>query len=312
MNFQHLQYVVEIEKHGSISKAAQSLFISQPHLSKTLHELEKQIKITIFERGNDGVRLTDEGKDFVAYAKKILRDVENLHELYKEGQPKICRFKVSSVPFSHVMDAFIRLTGQYEGDSKLQFSFKETNNYNVIKDIYSNTSDIGVVIVSKSQKDALSYLLERKNIHHALICTVDVQIILSTHHPLLKKSGKIHPDDLHDYGIVLYDTYQDFGLEGINYNIFSNALFDLRKMKKVIYVYSRASLHNILTQTDFFTLGIKSTVNQDSVYNIVSIPIEDQLFQLEKSEMWLIHLNDRPLSETSEQFIEILKTLYGD
>jgi len=312
MNFQHLEYVVAIEKHGSISKAAQSLFISQPHLSKILHELEKQIKVTIFERGNDGVRLTDAGRDFIEYAKKILRDVENLNELYSDGHPNICRFKISAVPFSHIMDAFIRLTGQLEEENKLQLYYKETNNYNVIRDVYSNISEVGVVIVSESQKEALGYHLERKNIQHDLICSVDVQIILSNHHPLLKNRSKIHPDDLHDYGIVLYDTYQDFGLEGINYNIFNSTLFDLRKMKKVIYVYSRASLHNILTQTDFFTLGIKSTINQDSVYNLVSIPIEDEPFPLEKSEMWLVRLKDRPLSKVSGQFIEILKTLYGD
>ncbi len=312
MNFQHLKYVVEIEKHGSISKAAQKLFVSQPHLSKTLHELEKQLKITIFERSTDGVWLTDAGKDFMEYAKKILQDVESLNELYQEGRPKICRFKISAVPFSHVMDAFIHLTGQMKEEDKFQFYYKETNNYHVIKDVYSNTAEIGVVIVSKSQKEALANLLERKNIQHALICSVDVQIILSKKHPLLQSNRKIHPEDLHDYGIVLYDTSRDFGLEGINYNVFNQALVDLSKVKKVIYVYSRASLHNILTQTDFFTLGIKSTINQDSVYNIVSIPIEDELFQLEKSEMWLIYLKDKPLDRVSEQFIHIIQTMYGD
>ena len=63
MNFQHLQYVTTIEACGSISKAANKLYLSQPYISRVLHELEHELGIIIFERGNDGVKPTEAGAE---------------------------------------------------------------------------------------------------------------------------------------------------------------------------------------------------------------------------------------------------------
>ena len=51
MNLLHLKYAVEIEKTGSITKAANNLFMGQPNLSKAIKELETEIGITIFKGG---------------------------------------------------------------------------------------------------------------------------------------------------------------------------------------------------------------------------------------------------------------------
>ena len=55
MNLQHLKYALEVEKTGSISKAAENLYINQPHLSKSIRELEANIGISIFDRTSKGV-----------------------------------------------------------------------------------------------------------------------------------------------------------------------------------------------------------------------------------------------------------------
>lgn len=50
MNLQHLKYVVEVEKTGSITQAAQNLYMGQPNLSKAIRELEKNLGIVLFKR----------------------------------------------------------------------------------------------------------------------------------------------------------------------------------------------------------------------------------------------------------------------
>ena len=69
MNLLHLKYAVEIEKTGSITKAANNLFMGQPNLSKAIKELENEIGITIFRRTTKGVAPTEKGGEFLGYAK---------------------------------------------------------------------------------------------------------------------------------------------------------------------------------------------------------------------------------------------------
>ena len=70
MNISQIKYVLEVAKSSSISKAATRLYISQPALSTSIKELEEELGIVLFERTSKGIRLTDEGREFVSYAKK--------------------------------------------------------------------------------------------------------------------------------------------------------------------------------------------------------------------------------------------------
>lgn len=61
MNLQHLEYLIEIENCGSISKAARRLFVTQPYLSRILKEVESEYGITVFTREKTGITPTDSG-----------------------------------------------------------------------------------------------------------------------------------------------------------------------------------------------------------------------------------------------------------
>jgi DNA-binding transcriptional LysR family regulator len=78
MKLQQLIYVVEIEKYKSMSKAAKKLFVSQPNLSSSIKNLENEIGITIFERNNRGVQVSQQGIEFLSYARGILSQCEKI------------------------------------------------------------------------------------------------------------------------------------------------------------------------------------------------------------------------------------------
>ena len=65
MNTLHFKYAVEVEKTGSISQAAENLFMAQPNLSKSIKELEDTLGIGVFERTSKGVIPTIQGKEFL-------------------------------------------------------------------------------------------------------------------------------------------------------------------------------------------------------------------------------------------------------
>lgn len=88
MNILHLKYAVEIARVGSLSQAAQNLFLAQPNLSRSIKELESDIGIKIFERSVKGMKITPDGEEFIGYAKEILNHIDHVDKIYKMGAAK--------------------------------------------------------------------------------------------------------------------------------------------------------------------------------------------------------------------------------
>ena len=310
MNFQHLQYVIAIESCGSISRAAGKLFLSQPYLSRVLHELENELGISIFERGSDGVRLTDAGAEFVVQAKKLLRDMENLQNLYRSEEQKSSRFTLSITRCSHGVDALVRMLEDMEQEDKIQFNIRESTNSEVLSDVYNKVSELGLLCIADAQQATFRHLLKTKGIEARFVCRLDPMIVLRKDHPLLAGGGQILLDDLYEYGFVLDDTSDfDLGIDMLSYY----HLVDMQRIKKKVLVNSRAALHNLLTRTDYVGVGIKSTLDQDTNLGIVSVPVaEAELRPDLTSAFYLVRLKDYPVSPAAARYMERMMEYYGD
>ena len=90
MQIQQLTYFVAIAEQGSINKAAEKLFVTQPNLSKAISNLENELKVRIFNRTNKGVVLTDEGKKLYQYARTIINQMELIQGLSEKEHRRCC------------------------------------------------------------------------------------------------------------------------------------------------------------------------------------------------------------------------------
>ncbi len=81
MNLTHLRYIVEVERYGSVTKAAQALYIGQPNLSKIIKDMESELGIEIFRRTARGVIPTDEGRQLLKHAKAALSQIDEIGRL---------------------------------------------------------------------------------------------------------------------------------------------------------------------------------------------------------------------------------------
>ena len=81
MNTLHLTYAVEVERCGSITQAAENLYMAQPNLSKAIKELEESMGFAIFSRTSRGVLPTARGKKFLVYAQAILAEEKKMETL---------------------------------------------------------------------------------------------------------------------------------------------------------------------------------------------------------------------------------------
>ena len=82
MTLQQLKYILAISETGSMNKAAEQLYVSQPSLTSSVQELEKEIGIKIFNRSGRGVTLTNDGSEFIRYAKQVVGQFDILSEKY--------------------------------------------------------------------------------------------------------------------------------------------------------------------------------------------------------------------------------------
>ena len=162
MNILHMKYAVEVAKAGSINKASEALFIAQPNLSRSIKELEADLGITVFDRSAKGMFLTPEGEDFIARAKKILEEIEDVENTYRGGAVKR-KFSVSVPRASYMSDALANFAKGI-GESNVEIFYKETNSSKTIKNILSGDYKLGIIRYAENYDKYFKTMLEEKGL----------------------------------------------------------------------------------------------------------------------------------------------------
>lgn len=112
MTLQQLHYAITIAEAGSLNKAAEALYISQPSLTSAMQELEKELGISIFVRSGRGVSLTQDGSEFLLYAREVYGQYEMLLDKYGKSGKRKKKFGVSTQHYSFAVKAFVELVQQ--------------------------------------------------------------------------------------------------------------------------------------------------------------------------------------------------------
>ncbi len=154
MRIQQLRYLEKIATTGSINEAAKQLFISQPSLSQAMKELEKEYQVQLFYRHKTGITLTDAGREFINYSRSVLDQVNLLNEHFGQGTVRKRIFSVSAQHYAFVVNAFVELVKEIGGDT-YQFTLRETETANVLNDVQTLKSELGVIYLNKFNQTVL-------------------------------------------------------------------------------------------------------------------------------------------------------------
>lgn len=295
MTLQQLKYIITIAECGSITTAAGRLFIAQPSLSKSVAELEKEMGITFFNRSNRGVYLSEDGTKFLSYARQIVEQAELLESEYKFAPPPRRAFAVSSQHYAFVVNAFVELVREY-GRDKYEFTLRELKTAEIIEDVRTHRSDIGVLFLSNFNREVIRHILQNEEIRFETLFTAKPHVFVSRDNPLVGKEI-VTLDDLKDFPRLTYDQ----GVKNSFY--FAEELHITAESPKNVVVSDRATLFNLLIGLDGYTISsgiLSSDLNGD---NIVSIPLESK----EIMEIGYITVTDRQISEMTNRYLEHLK-----
>ncbi len=197
MNILHMKYAVEVARVGSLNKAAETLLIAQPNISRSIKELEADLGITIFERTAKGMSLTPEGETFIGYAKDILKQIEQVEDIYKSGAVKKQKFSISVPRACYISDAFVNFSKSLSLDPAEIF-YKETNSQRTINNILNHDYKLGIIRYAENYDKYFKSMLEEKGLYYELVTEFSYMLMMSSDCPLAKKE-QITFDDLTDY-----------------------------------------------------------------------------------------------------------------
>ena len=241
MNTLHFKYAVEIEKTGSISKAAENLYMGQPALSRTIKELENSLGITIFKRTSTGVVPTKKGSEFLVYAKNILSQLSEMETLYKEDSDYSQKLSISAPRSSYVSKAFSRFLKQLDKTRDIDIKYKETNSTRTLNKLSIGEYNLGIVRYETIYEDYFLKTFEDKKFNFEPLWEFECVVVMDKRHALSNKES-ISPNELRPYIELVHGDNIIPYLTGENTQI--NSTNDDSSQK--IYIFERGSQFDLL------------------------------------------------------------------
>ena len=269
MNITQLKYVLAVAGSSSMREASTKLYVSQPALSASIKELEDELGILIFERTNKGISLTDDGREFLTYAKKAVGQYEILEDRYLSGDTGKEKFSVSTQHYNFAIKAFTEVIRKMKPE-KYVFSIHETKTKEVLDDVGSMKSEVGIISFSGSNESLIKKIFRFYQLEFTPLMKRDTYVYVWKNH---KFSGKkeISIEEMRDYPCVFFDQSNDG-----NFYIMEEAMSDY-SFDKMIKSDDRATTMEIIAELEGYSVGSGMLSKEDSILQgLVGIKMKEE------------------------------------
>ena len=210
MNLIYLKYAVEVAACGSINKAAEKLYIGQPNLSRAIKDLESSLGVAIFGRSSKGMEITPEGEIFLGYAKSILKQVDAVEGLFRDGASAI-RFSLAAPRVGYISEAFASFTATLPSDRRAKLRFIEDGDTDAIRHVLSDDFRLGIIRYPVEHDKYYKTLLEEKHLDYELLFEFESRLIVSRESPLAKLP-EVTPEALEPLMEIVQTDAEPFAL----------------------------------------------------------------------------------------------------
>jgi DNA-binding transcriptional LysR family regulator len=295
MTLQQLKYIVTVADKGTISDAAKELFISQPSLTNAIKELENEMQITIFNRTNKGIVVSNAGDEFLAYARQVLEQANLLEEKFLNVKKQSPRFSVSTQHYSFAVNAFVDVIHEF-GGNQYDFTLRETQTYEIIEDVSRLKSEIGILYTSSKNEEVIMKLIKQNGLEFNELFIANPHVFISSKHPLAEKN-KINLEELEEY------PYLSFEQGDYNSFYFSEEILSTLDHNKNIKVRDRATLFNLVIGLNGYTVSTGVISKELNGENIIAKPLKVK----EYMRVGTIKQKNIPLSRYGKAYMDALK-----
>ena len=301
MTIQQLKYIITISENGSLNKAAEVLFITQPSLTSAVRELEKELGITLFNRGGKGVTLTNDGNEFLQYARQVVAQYDRLLEKYGRSGTLRKKFGISTQHYSFAVKSFVEMVKQFDTD-EYEFAIRETKTSEVIEDVTTGKSEVGILYLSDFNRKAIGKFLKTNQLEFHPLIQCEPYVYLWKGHPLAKQKS-IRLAELRDYPCLSFEQ----GPGGSFY--FAEEILSTYDYIRTIKATDRATMLNLMVGLNGYTLcsGIICEELNGPDYVAIAFEAEEEEIAAGRMEIGYIVKQNMILSKLAEQYIRELE-----
>ena len=299
MTLQQLHQVITIAESKSMNEAARKLFVSQPNLSSVVRELEEEAGITIFIRSNRGIVMTPEGEEFIGYAKQVVEQYHLLEKRYMNSETKK-KFSVSMQHYSFAVKAFVEMVKSV-GMEEYEFAIHETQTNQVIENVRSMKSELGVLFLSEFNEAVLLKLFREYDLEFEELFACDTYVYLWKGHPLAAQS-QICMAELEEYPCLVFEQGKN------NSFYFAEEMKSTYEYKRIIKADDRGTMLNLMVGLNGYTLCSGIICEELNGSDYLAIPFEgDEQNQNSDMEIGYITRKNSILSKMGKLYVSSLQ-----
>mgnify|MGYP006373978171 FL=1 len=293
---QQLQYFIEVAAEGSISAAADLLYVSQPTMSAAMKDLESRVGRALLHRSARGVTLTEDGAEFLGYARQVTEQVGLLEQRYLGRPPSRRLLGVSAQHYSFVVDAFVQMVKASDA-SQYEFSLRETRTWDILEAVRTLRSELGVLYRNDFNRNVIDKLLRDSGLAFHPLFLADPHIFISRKNPLARRES-VTLADLADLPRLTFD-------QGSNNSFyFAEEILSTLSSTQEIRVSDRATIFNLMIGLDGYTIST-GIISDDLDPEIVAIPLDID----ERIEIGWIGNSAVPLTQQAERYLVELRAV---
>lgn len=297
MTLKQILYVRAVSKAGSIGKAAEALFISQSSLSESIQNLEREYDMVLFERTSRGISLTRQGEEFLKDTQLLSNIYQDLDDKYKNRKSEREHFCVSSLHHVSGIDAFEHIVSQPK-NQKYHLGYFEGNMDQVLQDVETNRSDVGVLFFTNDSRSTIIKACNRRNIFFQHMKYDLLHIYVHKTHPLAGR-GSVTLAEIQQHPFISYEECHPSSAR------FTPTRRQWDPQQQIISVSDRAMAYSVLALGSAYVTGSGYLTQEDCRRSLVTAPITD----LGQIEIGYICNPARALSELALEYIEWLKKI---
>lgn len=292
-----MHYAIVISETGSLNKASEVLYVAQPSLTGAIKELEKELGIKIFNRTGRGTTLTNDGEEFIRYARQVYGQYENMMAKYGFGGNIKKKFGVSAQHYSFAVKAFVEMVSHY-GTDNYEFAIRETETRNVISDVAGTRSEIGILYLSDFNRKAILKLLAGNNLEFRPLTNCSAFVYISKTHPLAGNKS-ITLKELEPYPNLSFEQGDSSSF------YYAEEILSTNEYPRTIKACDRATMLNLMVGLNGYTLCSGIICEELNGDDYTAIPFEpDEENKNSNMEIGYIMRKDTSLSDLAQTYLD--------
>ena len=298
MNIQQLRYVVAIANSGTFREAAEKMYVSQPSLSISVRDLEKELGFKIFRRTSSGTFLTRRGMEFYEKAQELVKGFDVFQNQYANPEDEKKEFSISSQHYDFLPPLITQFSVLYPENK--DFRIFESTTVQILDEVAQGHSELGIIYLNKQNTKGIMQRVDKLGLKVIDLIPFQTHIYLRKGHPLAKKESLVM-EDLAHLPTVRFTQEKD------EYLYYSENFVDTSSSSQLFNVTDRATLNGILERTDAYATG-SGFLDSQSVNGITVIPLIDDL----DNKMVYVKREEVDLSPVAEKFVQVMEAYFDE